>query len=58
VSNTGCGHKFCKDSYRDFLTYEITQSGSKGLFIKCPQEGCKDPVSDEFVEKVCDDATF
>ncbi len=36
VINAGCGHTFCKDSYRDFLTYEITQSGNKGFFIKCP----------------------
>ena len=49
VSNAGCGHLFCKESYKDFLTYEITQSGSKGFFIKCPQQGCTAPVSDEFV---------
>jgi hypothetical protein len=24
VTNPACGHQFCKDSYKDFLTYEIT----------------------------------
>ena len=58
MQNTGCGHFFCKESYKDFLTYEITQSGSKGYFIKCPQQGCTAPVSDDFVQKVCDEATY
>ena len=58
VSNAGCGHTFCKQSYGDFLTYEITQSGSKGFFIKCPQQGCNQPVSEEFVRVVCDEETY
>lgn len=58
VRNSNCGHSFCKLSYKDFLTYEIEKSGTKGYFIKCPQGGCGQSVSDEFVKQLCDEQTY
>ena len=58
VTNPKCGHNFCKDSYKDFLTYEITRSGSRGYFIKCPQQGCTEGLSDEFIKWCVDEETF
>lgn len=40
------------------MTYEIAKSGKKGFFIKCPQQGCSEPVSDDFVKNVADEETY
>ncbi|KAL0098122.1 hypothetical protein J3Q64DRAFT_1671762 [Phycomyces blakesleeanus] len=44
----GCGHRFCIDCYRKYITFEITEGNNRN--ITCPQEKCNAIADTETIE--------
>ncbi|KAK9470935.1 uncharacterized protein V1510DRAFT_398175 [Dipodascopsis tothii] len=52
-----CGHRFCLDCYRHYLTQKIVDEG-ESRNITCPGDGCRLVVNDGAIRLVVDDRTY
>jgi len=53
-----CGHLFCSDCWRQYLTISITQEGRKSNLLTCMARGCKVAMEQSMVEKLVDKEVF
>ncbi|CAG0922086.1 unnamed protein product, partial [Notodromas monacha] len=49
--DAGCGHRFCRDCYRDYISSRIL-SGTMNEWATCPQSDCEQLVSHEQIESL------
>lgn len=49
-----CGHKFCKDCWKQYLTFKIRDEGVAEA-ISCPESDCEIIVDDVAVLKLVED---
>ncbi|OWZ63510.1 hypothetical protein AYX15_04541 [Cryptococcus neoformans] len=52
----GCGHRFCKACWGEYLTGKIKEEGESGR-IQCMESGCKRVVKGEMVKELAGDKT-
>lgn len=53
----GCGHKYCEDCWREYLTLKITDEGAVES-IQCPTGKCAIIVDDDFIMQLISDENF
>lgn len=54
ATGLGCGHKYCEECWRQYLTIKITDEGAAES-IQCPTGKCGIIVDDDFILRIISD---
>lgn len=59
VTLNACGHAYCLDCWRTYLTMRITQEGEASPnLLCCPAEGCSMPIVESVVNEIVPEDVF